>query len=453
MTAYFIGLGDGNRQNNLPVATLVPLGGPEAGFKITGVTAPIATMTAAIKASFKATLTPITPTGTVTGTVKVSIKVLRGGIDSTVLAPVATLTQVIGLGTSIGAGALIITPLLLNGTKLATTPIPTADLFAEQTGVRPSLPWQVVTRKVAHIFDLTEDGGATFKIVDNKPFVVASTFGDELDNPLLKLGARHNYIGIILLTATGTRAVRFRPPYDQEVIFDLSDGSTHRYDQTTDTWSSYVTLPQRALRGVKVFDALDPTRIYDYYANILGLMLAQLQYDTGRIQDLVDPARTPDSFLTLLLRNFGADVVFADAPAEDRHEVLRLFVALMKAKGTPAAISTAIGALGYVGHGSHVWAIPLGDPKKDWTTKPFGFDLVAPTNPATDYYPTSGIAVHLNQQDGTPILKIDDAAKQKVAEFLVLNVIPASNWIRVFATDIPAGSDGATVSDTLTITP
>ena len=466
MVDYFIGVGDGNRELLAAPAVLEPVTGIAASLMLgQGDIFASSTLTGGSLALAQvADDYELTSSVAIEGSVRVDISVLQGGTDSTVLQPFAFLIQALGITTSFGSGAIFGAPVLDGGLSLAVIPIPRVDLFAEQNdNKRPCLPWRVVRLNVGHVYDLTEDGGTTYKIPDNQPFVVSDDFQEDPDNPLLLLGGKRSYLGIILDDGMGGKAVRFRPPYRGEIIYNLDTSNpqdedergTYRYDADAGRWFAHRTHPQRALSATKAFDILDPDGIYDYLAELIGLTLAQHQYDTRRIGQLLDPARVPERFLPLLLRNFGADDIFADETFADQQEALRIFVALMKSKGTPSAIINALSLLGYVGHGSHVWAIPQGDPRVDWTCKPFGFDNVSPdpSMPTTEFFPTSGVCIHLNQFDGTEILKISDGVKQKVAEFLVRNILPAHTFIRAFATDVSVGSDDVDVSDSLTITP
>lgn len=472
MVNFFIGVGDGNRELLAAPAVLLPLEAPAAGLNLgagditKGVIQTGGALGTFIAADALELLVPVSfvDTGGAGSVIRADLLVLEGDVDSFSLTPIAVLIETIGITTSFDAGAIFAAPVLDGGLTLAVIPIPSADLFAElNDDKRPCLPWQVVRMNVGHIFDLTEDDGATFKIANNTPFVVSNLFNQDPDDPLLLLGGKRNYLGIILDDGMGGQAVRFRPPYAGEVIYNLdtantqpeSEQGTFQFNIETEVWVAHITFPQRALNATRAFSILDPDGIWDYYAEIVGLALSQHQYDTRRIGDLVDPARVPESFLPLLLRNFGADDIFADETFADQQEALRIFVALMKQKGTPESIVNALSLLGFKGHGSHVWAIPQGVPANDWTCKPFGFDNVSPDPalPATEFFPTSAVCIHINQPDGTEILKIGDGVKQTIAEFLVRNILPAHAFIRAFVTDINVGEDGINMTDSLTITP
>lgn len=371
-------------------------------------------------------------------------------IDDPLLEAAPALVGTFSLLTSI-QGAVYSVPLLFGALPTAIIPIPSPDFIGEQAGGRrPALPWQVASTTVAHINDLTEDGGTTFKFDDLEPFVVSDAFANDPSDALTRAGGLAGYVGIVVDTPQG-KALRFRPPYANEVIVRTTDSAVFRWDAEMGKWREYSTLPQRAFDGQQAFQMLDPDGIYDYYAKILGLMQAQHQYDTRRLLDLVDPVSCPDAFLSLLLHNFGADDFDFELEPEEKREILRTFIGLMQTKGTPGSIRNALRLLGYEGYGTHVWVIPQGQPE-DIIEKPFGYDQADPQDGATEHFPSSQVNIHLLNRDGGPVQGVDDAIRQRVAEFLRRNVLPAHVIIKWFATDHPAGEDSVGVGDALTIT-
>ena len=330
-------------------------------------------------------------------------------------------------------------------------PIPSPDLFAEQNdGRRPALPWTIAAF-VDSYYAISEDGGSTFKFDELEPFAVLDTFSNDSDDLLTRAGGLAGYIGVIIPSTNGP-ALRFRPPYAGEVVVRVSDSAVFRWNEDSATWDAHTTLPQRALANARVFGMFDPAGIYDYFAKMLGLMLAQHQYDSRRLLDLGDPVSCPDNLLSLLLATFGADDIEFETNPEGKRELLRTFIGIMQVKGTPGAIVTALASLGYVGYGMHVWAIPEGDPETDFIEKAFGADMATPSDGAADYFPTSQVVIHVNDLEGNPIV-IPDSDKDSIARFLVRNVLPAHVIIKWFATDRSAGSDGLTVTDAAAITP
>lgn len=212
-------------------------------------------------------------------------------------------------------------------------------------------------------------------------------------------------------------------------------------------WEAYSSQPQRNLDGQVVFQVFDAAGVYDYYAKLAGACLAEWQYDTKRLADLADPRTVPEDLIPLLGDNFGL-VGDTDYPPDRQRVFIRQFVELMRKKGTPQAIVDALTILGYTGYGTHVWVIPGGS-STDLIERPFGYDLLPPAGP---YHPASQVAIHINDEDGNPII-IDDGLRQTVGDFLMRFVLPAHVRVRYFVTDIPVGAsaEGVGVSDSLGI--
>lgn len=453
MVTYYIGQLDGNRELCIGTPVLEPLTAPSRSTNFSNAGG---STTMVVPVTLLPTIAP-TILPKISGTTE-GVPVMPGNLvlsrltltASNVVDAFALLVGGFSTLTSI-QGAVFIVPFMLGSLPTQVIPIPTADLLAEQAGGRrPVLPWQIVKKDVQHIFDLTEDGGTTYKVGDLEPFLVSDEFVNDADDLLTRAGGLAGYVGVVIDTDSG-KALRFRPPYSGETVVLVQDSSVWRWNVETQTWDAHSTLPQRALNGMGAFGPLDAQAIYDYYAKILGLMLAQLQYDTRRVQDLVDPVSCPDAMLSLLLHTFGADDFEFEESPESKRELLRTFIGLMQQKGTPAAIANGLKALGFSGYGTHVWAKPQGDPT-DVIEKPFSFDQAQPTNPATEYYPTSQVNIHLAERDGEPLLAIDDATKERVARFLRRNVLPAHVPIKWFVSDRQGAADRVNVSDSVSIT-
>ena len=454
MVTYYIGQLDGNNELCIGVAVLEPLSAPalrtdftNAGGSTTMIV-PVDLLPSIAPKFLPKISGEVLGTPVFLGNLTLSRLTLTDAnvVTGTALFPggFSTLTSI--------QGAVYAVPLLLGALPTQIIAIPTADFIGEQDeGRRPVMPWQVVLKDVQHLFELTENSGATYKVGVLQPFLISDQFSNDPDDLLTRAGGLAGYVGILIDTPSGP-ALRFRPPYSGETVVLMTDCSVCRWNVEAQTWDVHNTLPQRALTGAEAFETLDAQGIYDYYAKILGLMLAQLQYDTKRVQDLVDPASCPDSFLSLLLYTFGADDFEFEESPEFKRELLRTFIGIMQQKGTPAAIENGLKALGLSGYGTHVWAKPTGDPL-DVIEKPFSYDQVEPTNPATEYYPTSQVNIHLAERDGEPLLAIDDATKERVARFLRRNVLPAHVRIKWFVSDRKAGTDELGLTDTLTVTP
>lgn len=451
MVTYYIGQLDGNRELCEGVAALLPLQAPAflTNFSNAGGSTTLianATLLPVVAPVFLPRISGVNEPAAVllsslTGTsltltadsVVSAFALLPGGFS--------TLTSI--------QGAIYVVPLLAGSLPTQIIAIPTPDFLGEQQdGRRPVLPWQVVKKDVWHIYDLTEDGGVTYKVDDLQPFLVADQFANDPNDLLTRAGGLAGYVGLVIDTPSG-KALRFRPPYTGETVVLLQDSSVWRWNVETLRWEAHSTLPQRALDGTNAFPPFDAEGIYDYYAKVMGLMLAQLQYDSRRIQDLVDPVTCPDQMLSLLLYTFGADDFEFEESPESKRELLRTFIGIMQQKGTPAAIVNGLKALGFSGYGTHVWARPT--VATDVIEKPFGYDQADPTNPSTDYYPTSQVNIHLAERDGEPLLVIDDATKERVARFLRRNILPSHVRIQWFVSDRQGAADSVTVQDSVSI--
>lgn len=458
MAIYYVGQLDGNRELCVVAPAIEPAQAPFA-------TRSFANAGASTELFANATLlltneprvrfrvdgtaggTEIVPVAVFAGSLRISLNTLT---TDRLVTVAAALPGAFVVTTSI-QGSVYLAPLLLGDTQSAIIPIPTADLIGEfDNGRRPILPWRVAKLDVAHIYDITENGGSTYKFDELEPFVVSDQFANDIDDALTRAGGLAGYIGVIIDAPVG-QALRFRPPYEGETVVLATDNTVWRWSSATARWEAHTTLPQRALNNVSVFQILDAAGIYDFYAKTLGLMLAQLQYDSRRIADLLDPVTCPPEFLSLLLNNFGADDFEYEETPEGKRELLRTFMAMMRAKGTPISIVTALRALGYSGYGTHVWAKPTGDPT-DIIEKPFSYDQAAPATPATDYYPTTQINIHLAELDSEPLLVIDSVTKDRVARFLRRNILPSNVFIKWFVSDRKVGTDSIAITDSLTVT-
>lgn len=458
MATYYIGLLDGNRELCVAAPAIEPAQAPFSTrfFANAGATTELLANVSLLlvnepRVRFRVDGTgdgtQILPTVVVSGSLVIDLNTLT---TDRIVPLTAVLPGAFVVTTSI-QGSVYLAPLLLGTAQSATIPVPTADLLGEyDNGRRPILPWRVAKMNVAHIYEVTENNGTTYKFDELEPFVVSDQFSNDIDDALTRAGGLAGYIGVVIDAPVG-QALRFRPPYEGETVVLATDNSVWRWSTATARWEAHTTLPQRALNNVSVFQLLDADGIYDFYAKTLGLMLAQLQYDSRRIADLLDPVTCPPEFLSLLLNNFGADDFEFEETPEGKRELLRTFMAMMRAKGTPISVITALRALGYSGYATHVWAKPTGDPT-DIIEKPFSYDQAAPTNPATDYYPTTQVNIHLAELDNEPLLVIDSVAKERVARFLRRNILPSNVFIKWFVSDRTVGTDNIAITDSLTVT-
>lgn len=331
--------------------------------------------------------------------------------------------------------------------RLVTYPQLTREFYALRDGVRPSFPWLVYGADVTHYSEIII--GSTYQKPINQPFLVSGDVDPSQDPILVQIGGKPNWIGMVLTqTVAGSpvTVVRFREPEPFEVIVRAETCEVLRWSGTA--WEAYSTLPERAMDGQLVLQLFDEEGIYEYYAKLVGLLLAEWQYDTEHLRTFTDPVTCPDDLVSLLADNFGLAIV-NETPVDQKREFVRQFVLLQKEKGVDGAFRDALRVLGYTGYVNNVWVIPGGGPGA-YIEKPIGYD----NDPASTYFPASQVSVHLNDIDGEPLVVIDDGIRADVADFLGRYLLPAHSRIRFFATDVPvtASDESATVSDSLVIT-
>lgn len=344
--------------------------------------------------------------------------------------------------------SIIFATFLGGALKLSTYPMLTREFFALRDGVRPTFPWLIYVKDLTH-YSQIKVGSSTFNQPLEKPFLLSANIDPATDPILTSLGGKPNWIGMVVeepVNGVPVRSVRFREPEPFEVVVYVPTCQVLRWEATK--WVEYSTLPERAMNGQLVLQLFDPEGIYEYYAKMLGLVLAEWQYDTEHLRSFIDPISCPDAYVSLLADNFGLSIS-GDTPVDQKREFIRQFVQLQKEKGTDQSIRDALGVLGYQGYATHVWVIP-GGTSSDYIERPLGYD----NEPPSTYFPASQVAIHLNDLDGEPLTVIDDGVRADVADFLMRNILPAHIRIRFFSTDIPvaAAAEGAAVSDALVIT-
>lgn len=330
---------------------------------------------------------------------------------------------------------------------LQTYPLLTREFFALRDGVRPSFPWLIYGPDVTHYSQIKI--GTTYQKPVDQPFLIDGDVDLSQDPIMVSIGGNPNWIGMVLqepVNGVPVTVVRFRAPEQDEVIVRAATCEILRWNGTA--WVAYSTLPQRAMDGQLVLQLFDEDGVYDYYAKVLGLLLAEWQYDTDHLRTFIDPQTCPDAFVSLLADNFGLSIV-NETPVDEKREFIRQFVILQKEKGVDQSYRDALRVLGYTGYVNTVWVIPGGGPSA-YIEKPIGYD----NDPPSTYFPASQVSVHLNDIDGEPLVVIDDGVRADVADFLARYILPAHVRIRFFATDVPvrATDESATVSDSLVIT-
>lgn len=323
------------------------------------------------------------------------------------------------------------------------------EVLVEQFGRRPCMPLLIHLDDVTHADNLLD--GGQFRVNLYEAFLVADRYLPIGNDTLSPFGAQPNSIGMRVLAdlngdGTATEFTLFRRPLEDEVVVVKEGARILRWNQDEQVWRDFRTMPQRALDETEIFERFDPTGIYDYYAKILGLKYHQLQRDTARLLDFLDPNLCPLEHVPKLADNFGAPVSANLEEAEQR-EIIRNWIPLMQQKGLGDAIRIALGVLKYQGYGTHIWIRDGGD-EADFIERPFSYNNDLPT--ADDaYYPSSSVAIHINNLDGSPLTVIGSDIKDTVATFLKQHILPAHVQIRTFVTDFPvaATADSITVTD------
>lgn len=381
-------------------------------------------------------------TSALTGTLKVHAKIQNNVIQS--LGQVSGLTALtIFLTGEINAVAVV------TGTTTSTVfPELDPEVLVNVLGRRPCFPLLIYLDEVTHVGNLSVNGAYVVDLY--QAFLVSPDFLPIPGDFMTDRGALPNSIGMRVMTdvqgdGIEEEALLFRRPFENEVVCVKDGVEVLRWSETDQAWKPYRTTPQRALDGMRLFEVLDPDGIYDYVAKILGLKFWQLGRDTARIIDFIDPLLCPDQYVAILARNFGCPVD-ADAPIEEQRESIIQWIPLMQLKGTEQSVAVALKSLGFMGYATQIWVTP-GGAADAFQERPFNFDDSLPSGSPTEFYPASQVAIHLNNLDGTPLLVIDDGTKQKVAKFLVENVLPAHVRIRTFTTDSLIGSERVAVDD------
>lgn len=343
--------------------------------------------------------------------------------------------------------AIVFATFLGGELRLQTYGMLTREFFALRDGVRPSFPWSIYVKDIRHYSQIKI--ATTFQQPIDRPFLIAADFDPVSDPILVALGGKPNWIGMVLeqlVNNLPVQVVRFREPELYEVVYVVPTKEVLRWEETA--WVAYSTMPERAVDGQLVLELFDPEGIYRYYARLLGLLLAEWQYDTAHLRTLIDPISCPDAFVSLLANNFGLDIS-NETPTDRKREFIRQFVLLQKEKGTDQSIRDALRVLGYTGYAAHVWVIP-GGTSSDYIEKPLGYD----NDPPVTYFPASQVGIHLNDLDGEPLTVIDDGVRADVADFLGRYILPAHVRVRFFSTDIPvrASNEAVAITDSFTIT-
>lgn len=326
------------------------------------------------------------------------------------------------------------------------------------------------------VYELNAFGlGSLGEVPDGGNFLVAASYIGTPGDPFYEAGAAPNAIGTKVQPLFGAAYYVFRQPLTNETVWYVQGEQTYRFQEDLDTgvssWVKYRTMPHRAADGMRLFDIFDPDGIYKYFAKVLGFVQTEMAYDNAVLLDQYDPDLASRFYLPELASNYGLTLDFQD-DLPVRRAKTRNAVSTYKQKGLDSGIRLRIRSLGYTGYANEIWVNPTdpgnyqspvlndnGSPSSSETGAgtayreyPHGYRADDPEVTADGYYPSSRIAVHLNDGSGLP-MAIDDTIKERVARELGIDVLPAFVDIRYFVTDVPVVEpEGVEVDDDLEIT-
>ena len=405
-------------------------------------------------------------------------------VIGTAVLPDPFLTSLTVTGVAIGDA------ILFGGLPVDAIGAFTPEDRARLLGFRPSVPLLI------HVTDALLPADVT---AGNVPldghFLVSVNFIPVGGDPFTDNGATPGAIGTRAIVSTGGEVLTFRPPLPNEIVWnieiDANDVRTEKgflrfSEDSPATWKPYQTMPERWLNGQRVFDALDPDKVYDFYAKLVGATFSEWTLDNISLLDLIDPKTCPEDFLDLLAKQFDLTLVFADAVAVKRQRIKNA-IATFKLKGLPSAVELKLRTLNFKGFANEIWVNPtdvdnweavadapaaiqadiaargltdLIDPDsgtkgQDFFELPHGYRNDEPMV----HFPSSRVTLHINNADGSPIditLPAEDldALKRDVSNELLGDVLPAHVDIRFFATDIEVGDaqDSVEIEDTMVLT-
>lgn len=340
----------------------------------------------------------------------------------------------------------------------------------QRTGRRPAFPLLV--------YAVVDDVDGFADVPDNGSFLMSAGYVPTPLDGLYEIGATPGSVGTRVVRGGLPNVTIFRAPYDNEVVrrVDLdADGAQRdrgyfRWNGTT--WVAYVTMPQRALRGMRAFEQLDPESVYDYWASLLGGLQYCLTNDAASLTYLLDANLVPDDYLGLLGSTLGVTVPKGGTIAL-RRQLVRTAIPRNRLRGLNQGVALRLFLMGYSGYATEVWIDP--SDADNWTnlasaptdvreeitvnrltvssgTGVKGSDWIevghnsadAYTQYAAGYVPSSRVVIHVNNRDGSPIDADTSAAtirelKQSITEALSADVLPAQVSIRFFATDVSEG--------------
>lgn len=223
---------------------------------------------------------------------------------------------------------------------------------------RGALPFIVVAEGVA-----TLAGAPAPNMANRGKFFLVATIGT-LDSALTAAGAVAGSLGLVNVDAYGPAYI-FRAPRLGDIVA-RPKGELLRYQDvrradvttsqnvTTQEWVLYRSQPQRALDGMMVFDQFDPDKVYDYYATLVGSVLAQLQVTNRDMARWRDPQLVPAEYLELSAASIGARFQDSD-PVQLRRNKVETAIPASRTRGLADSAVLRLRQTGYLGHITESW--------------------------------------------------------------------------------------------------
>jgi len=410
-------------------------------------------------------------------------------------------------------GSVRVVVSLTGSLKVVTLPVTDVEGRRAELGYRPIMPLIVYHDTVDELTDID----AT-TIPNDSCFLMAPHYLPVVGDGMYDSGALANSIGM-RAEVGGAVVLVFRAPADGEVVWSVTQtGSSGLFDLTLQelfdltlqelfdlvlgqtitsqidngllrwngrVWEPYKSIPERAVEGMRVFNATDPDGVYTYYARLLGAALYGLLADSRSLTDLLEPNACPSDLLGSLTEQVGMPILI-DADAAQRLRLAQTAIDRAKLVGQGAGVQLILSILGYIGYATEVWVDPTdganweaypaapaaiktdilargltednidpdsGTKGQDYFEAPHAYFNTAPTG----YNLSSRVNVHVNNADGTALdfemgQASADALKQLVAKFLRIEILPAHVDIRQFVTDEEVDDDVVNVGDAVVLT-
>jgi hypothetical protein len=342
-------------------------------------------------------------------------------------------------------GAVDVVTSLLGTQDVTVANTYTPDERKALLGYRASTPLIVHSLSVESVSDIT-----AAQVPANGHFVMSVLFAGGAGDPLFDAGAKPGSIGTRYDHPTAGTLYVFREPYEDEVVWhveitldgDLVDHGIHRW--RGEVWLAYTTWPQKAFEGTIAFSVLDPDRIYDYYAKLLGATMTQWSVDTKTIIDFLDPDLCPEEMLPYLAAQFN-QALRSEEDVPQRRERIKASVPRYKQKTLPAAVRIHLLSIGYRGYVMEVWVNP--DNPGNWTdddTGEKGNDWIEVEHGSRKEVPGAGYKFlgGLNPSDGEQ-MQITDFVFTLLLEF------DDGGGVSMGYTPVLIGADAAETRDNL----